>query len=121
MLFLDCLIKTAAECDNDKCIPRCENNQDCQNIKFGEFCAKRKCIPYNCKTDSDCGLENKCIPINGYLDERGGTKTFRFIFCFLYTKSLVNINSFYTNFTNTHFQKDPIPHLTRTMKQKFLH
>ena len=39
----------------------------------------------------------------------------------LYTKSLVNTNSFYTNFTNTHFQKVPIPHLTRTMKQKFLH
>ena len=38
-----------------------------------------------------------------------------------YTKSLVNTNSFYTNFTNTHFQKVPIPHLTRTMKQKFLH
>ena len=29
-----------------------------------------------------------------------------------YTKSLVNTNSFYTNFTNTHFQKVPIPHLT---------
>ena len=38
-----------------------------------------------------------------------------------YTKSLVNTNSFYTNFTNTHFQKVPIPYLTRTMKQKFLH
>ena len=38
-----------------------------------------------------------------------------------YTKSLVNTNSFYTNFTNTDFQKVPIPHLTRTMKQKFLH
>ena len=37
------------------------------------------------------------------------------------TKSLVNTNSFNTNFTNTHFQKVPIPHLTRTMKQKFLH
>ena len=39
----------------------------------------------------------------------------------IYTKSLVNTNSFYTNFTNTHFQKVPIPHLTRTMKQKFFH
>ena len=38
-----------------------------------------------------------------------------------YTKSLVNTNSFYKNFTNRHFQKVPIPHLTRTMKQKFLH
>ena len=38
-----------------------------------------------------------------------------------YTKSLFNTNSFYTNFTNTHFEKVPIPHLTRTMKQKFLH
>ena len=38
-----------------------------------------------------------------------------------YTKSLVNTNSFHTNFTNTHFQKVRIPHLTRTMKQKFLH
>ena len=37
------------------------------------------------------------------------------------TKSLVNMNSFYTNFTKTHFQKVPIPHLTRTMKQKFLY
>ena len=39
----------------------------------------------------------------------------------LYYKSLVNANSFYVNFINTHFQKVPIPHLTRTMKQKFLH
>ena len=39
----------------------------------------------------------------------------------LYTKSLVNTNLVYTNFTNTHVQKVPIPHLTRTMKQKFLH
>ena len=31
---------------------------------------------------------------------------------FLYTKSLVNTNSVYTNFTNPHFQKVPIPHLT---------
>ena len=38
-----------------------------------------------------------------------------------YTKSLVNTNSFYTNFTNMHFQKVHIPHLTRTIKQKFLH
>ena len=38
-----------------------------------------------------------------------------------YTESLVNTNLVYTNFTNTHFQKDPIPHLTRTMEQEFLH
>ena len=38
-----------------------------------------------------------------------------------YTKSLVNTNLVNTNFTNKHFQKVPIPHLTRTMKQKFLH
>ena len=38
-----------------------------------------------------------------------------------YTKSLVNTNLFYTSFTNTHFQKVPIHHLTHTMKQKFLH
>ena len=38
-----------------------------------------------------------------------------------YTKSSVNVNSFYANFTNTHFQKVSIPHLTRTMKQKLLH
>ena len=30
-------------------------------------------------------------------------------------------DSFYANFTNMTFQKIPIPHLTRTMKQKFLH
>ena len=34
-------------------------------------------------------------------------------------KSLVN--SFYSNFTNMHFQKISIPHLTHTMKQNFLH
>ena len=34
----------------------------------------------------------------------------------VYTKT-----KFYTNFTNMHFQNIPIPHLTRTMKQKFLH
>ena len=39
----------------------------------------------------------------------------------IYTKFLVNTNSFYKNFTNTNFQKVPIPHLTCTMKQKFLH
>ena len=39
----------------------------------------------------------------------------------VYTKSLVNTNLVNTNFANTHFQKVPIPHLTRTMKQKFLH
>ena len=38
-----------------------------------------------------------------------------------YTNSLVNADLFYANFTNTTFQKIPIPHLTRTMKQKFLH
>ena len=37
-----------------------------------------------------------------------------------YTNSLVNAGSFYTNFPNTTFQKIPIPHLTRPMKQKFL-
>ena len=31
-----------------------------------------------------------------------------------YTNSLVNADSFYPNFTNTTFQKIPIPHLTRT-------
>ena len=40
---------------------------------------------------------------------------------FVYTKSLVNADSFYANFITTTFQKIPIPHLTRTMKQKFLH
>ena len=38
-----------------------------------------------------------------------------------YTKSLVNTYSFYKDFTNTHFQNIPIPHLTHTTKQKFLH
>ena len=32
-----------------------------------------------------------------------------------YTKSLVNTNSFYKNFTDTHFPKVHIPHLTRTL------
>ena len=40
---------------------------------------------------------------------------------FNYTNSLDNADSFYAKFTNTTFQKIPIPHLTRTMKQKFLH
>ena len=39
----------------------------------------------------------------------------------MYTNSLVNADSFYANFNNTTFQKVPIPHLTRPMKQKFLH
>ena len=38
-----------------------------------------------------------------------------------YTNSLVNADSFYANFTNMTFQKIPIPHLTRSMKQKILH
>ena len=38
-----------------------------------------------------------------------------------YTNSLVNADSFYENFTITTFQKIPIPHLTRPMRQKFLH
>ena len=42
------------------------------------------------------------------------------------TPSLVNVDSFYMNFTITTFQKIPIPYLTQkyvhtTMKQKFLH
>ena len=39
---------------------------------------------------------------------------------YVHTNSLVKANLFYANFTNTTFQKIPIPHLTRTMKQKFL-
>ena len=35
-----------------------------------------------------------------------------------YTYSLINVDSFYANFTNTTFQKICIPHLTRTMKGK---
>ena len=38
-----------------------------------------------------------------------------------YTNSLVNADSFYANFTNATFQKILSPHLTCTMKQKFLH
>ena len=37
-----------------------------------------------------------------------------------YTNSLVNADSFHPNFTETTFEKIPISHLTRTMKQKFL-
>ena len=37
---------------------------------------------------------------------------------FVYTNFLINGNSFYANFTNTTFQKIPIPHLTRTMTKK---
>ena len=43
-----------------------------------------------------------------------------FFFWRVQHESLVNTNSFYTNFTNAHFPKVPIPHLTHTMKQKFL-
>ena len=49
-------------------------------------------------------------------------------FCFINSsihysalKSVVNRDSFYTNFTNKTFQKIPIPHLTCAMKLKFLH
>ena len=38
-----------------------------------------------------------------------------------YTNSLVNMDSFYTYFTNTTFQKIPIPYLTRAMTQKVLY
>ena len=34
------------------------------------------------------------------------------IYFYVYTNSLVNANLFYANFTNTTFQKIPIPHLT---------
>ena len=37
----------------------------------------------------------------------------RIVSSLAYAKSLVNTNSFYTNFTNTHFQKVLIPHLPR--------
>ena len=40
---------------------------------------------------------------------------------FHYTNYLVSADSFYAKFTNTTFQKIPIPHLTGTMKQKCLH
>ena len=32
-----------------------------------------------------------------------------------------SLDFLYSNFTKKHFQKVSIPHLTRTMKQKFLH
>ena len=54
----------------------------------------------------------------------GKCETFVNIICIFinflleYTKSLVNTKSFYANFTNTHFQKIPIPYLTRTMKPR---
>ena len=35
-----------------------------------------------------------------------------YVYILKYTKSLVTLNLFNTNFTNTHFQKVPIPHLT---------
>ena len=38
-----------------------------------------------------------------------------------YINSLANADLFYTNLTNMAFQKIPIPHLTPTMEQKFLH
>ena len=38
-----------------------------------------------------------------------------------YTNSLVNADLFYANFTNMTFQKIPFPHLTHTIKHKFLH
>jgi hypothetical protein len=38
-----------------------------------------------------------------------------------FNNSWVNAILFYTNFINMNFQKIPIPQLTRTMKQKFLH
>ena len=37
----------------------------------------------------------------------------KMIIIIIYNKSLVNTNLFYTNFTNTHFQKVLIPHLPR--------
>ena len=37
------------------------------------------------------------------------------------TNSLVNADSFYANFANIPFKKIPVPHLTHTIKQKFLH
>ena len=37
------------------------------------------------------------------------------------SNSLANADFFYVNITNETFQKIPIPHLTRTMKHKFLH
>ena len=36
----------------------------------------------------------------------------------LYTNSLVNADSFYANFTNTHFQKVPIPHFNTYYETK---
>ena len=38
-----------------------------------------------------------------------------------YTNSLVNADSFYSDLTNSTFQKIPISCLTQTMKHKFLH
>ena len=38
----------------------------------------------------------------------------------IFPNSLVTADSFYASFTNC-IQKIPIPHLTRPMKQKFLH
>ena len=79
----------------------CNNNAQCNG--HGE------CKDEQCDCDSDWSSQVDC---SGNIT----SPSFN-----MYTKSLVNTNLFYMNSTNTHFQKIPIPHLTRTMKQKFLH
>ena len=73
------------------------------------------------------GIQNtKYIKYNIYHRSKTSLNLFSYlqftnVMILKYTKSLVNTNSSYTNFTNAHFQKVLISHLTRTMKQKFLH
>ena len=75
------------------------------------------------------GSENRSKPI----EKKTKTKPVLFFICFVkpsfrsifgttsYTNFLVKADSFYANFTCTTFQKIPIPHLTCSMKHKFLH
>ena len=66
-------------------------------------------------------LHSKVFLCKPHKETQTMTCIFGIMIVYLYTKSLVNTNLVHTNFTNKHFQKVPIPHLTRTMKQKFLH
>ena len=103
-----------------------ENNFQCTDSDTGVSteCSSETTYCQNITTDrftfKSCGIMDFGHEIDGQ-DEciLDFVRNFR-LTIINYTNSLVKADSFYTNLTNPNFQKIPIPHLTRPMKQKFL-
>lgn len=45
-------------CVDEKCVPGCDNSDDCPKGSTGAYCQDQKCVP-GCQSDSDCGADDK--------------------------------------------------------------